>query len=55
MEILQQLKNIYTTLNQIEIKGESNVSYMFGSLSTLRGIISNLENVENGGDKDDVK
>lgn len=50
MEILQQLKNVYTTLNQIEIKGESNVSYMFGSLSTLRDIIISLENVKKEGE-----
>lgn len=55
MDVLQQLKNIYATLNQIEIKGDSNIVYMYGSLSVLKEVILSLENCENGGDKDDVK
>lgn len=42
----QQLANIYTTLNQIEIKGDANIEYMYGVLVTLRGLISELENEE---------
>lgn len=48
MELLQQLKNIYTTLNQVEIKGDSNISYMYGSLSVLKQLILQLE--DTGGD-----
>lgn len=46
MEILQQLKNVYATLNQIEIKGDLNIAYMYGSLSALKETINQLENVE---------
>lgn len=55
MEVLQQLKNIYATLNQIEIKGDSNIGYMYGSLSVLKEVILSLESCENRGDKDNVK
>lgn len=53
MELLQNLKNIYITLNQIEIKGDSNITYMYGSLSTLKQIILQLE--DTGGDKNEGK
>lgn len=39
----QKLKNIYTTLNQIEIKGDTNIEYMYGVLFTLRELITELE------------
>ena len=41
--VLQKLKNIYITLNEIEVKGDSNITYMYGSLSTLREVINRLE------------
>ena len=41
--ILQKLKNIYVTLNEVEVKGDSNITYMYGSLSTLREVINGLE------------
>lgn len=42
----QQLANIYTTLNQIEVKGDSNIEYMYGVLVTIRGLITEVEQQE---------
>jgi hypothetical protein len=41
-EIIQKLANIYNTLNQIEVKGYENVSFMMGCLNTLNDIIKEL-------------
>ena len=46
--ILNKIKNIYLALNEIEVKGESNVSYMFGSLSALKEVIISLEKSKGG-------
>ena len=40
MDTNQKLINIYTTLNQIEIKGDTNIEYMYGVLVTLKGLIA---------------
>lgn len=41
----QKLKNIYSTLNMIEVKGELNVSYLYGSIATLKEVIQVLETI----------
>lgn len=43
MEMLQKLKDVYVTLNQVEIKGESNINFMYGSLAVLKEVITNIE------------
>lgn len=45
IQISQRLKSVYATLNMIEVKGEANVSYLFGSLATLKEAIQLLETV----------
>lgn len=42
----QKLANIYTTLNQVELKGDANVEYMYGVFITLRELIQELDNQE---------
>lgn len=44
--ILQKLKNIYVTLNEIEIKGDLNIAYMHNSLLTLREVINEFETLD---------
>lgn len=43
---VQGLKDIYMTLNEVTVKGDTNISYMFGSLSALKQIINDLEKEE---------
>lgn len=54
MNIKQKLANIYTTLNQIEIKGDKNIEYMYGVLVTISGLIAEAEQQEQN-DSQDIK
>lgn len=45
-QILQTLRVINSTLNQVEVKGKKNIEYMFGSLATLETLISQLSEKE---------
>ena len=43
MDILQQLKNIYSALNRMTINGDSNVENMYAIYYTLSQLIQQLE------------
>lgn len=43
MDTKQELANIYATLNQIEIKGDKNIEYMYNVILTLREMITKLD------------
>lgn len=41
----ERLVAIYNTLNLVEIKGEQNIQYMFGVLSTLKQILNEQQQI----------
>ena len=41
--IKKTLTNIYLTLNEIQLKGEQNMTYMVGSLNKIKELISTIE------------
>ena len=43
--ITKKLKNIYSTLNMIEVKGELNVSYLYGCIATLKEVMQVIETI----------
>lgn len=51
--ITEDLKKIYSALNQIEIKGESNIACMFVALSNLTKIMQELEVSQQEAEKED--
>lgn len=40
----QELKSICLTLNQIEVKGEQNLAYLYGCITTIKDVIEKLDN-----------
>ena len=43
-ELLQIIVNTITTLNDIDIKGEKNMSYLLGSIQALKKIAEEIQN-----------
>ena len=53
--IITDLKKIHNALNQIEVKGESNIACMFVALSNLTKIMQELEGSQNQEEKKEEK
>ena len=47
MELTAILNSIYQTLNQIEVKGKSNVEKLYCSIVALENLIENVKQAEN--------
>lgn len=43
-KIKEQLNAIYSNLNSIEVKGEINIGLLFGAISSVKNLFSELEN-----------
>ena len=41
--VKKTLTNIYLTLNEIQLKGEQNMTYMVGSLNKIKELINTVE------------
>lgn len=46
MDVIEQLKSIYTTLDAITINGNSNINRMYGCFYVLTQVIQELERQE---------
>lgn len=46
-QILQELKNIYVTLNEVSVKGEESIACMYASMSKLKEVITLIEKQKN--------
>ena len=46
--MLDRLKKIRATLDEVEVRGKENLDYLLGCILTLDGIIRELEGNENG-------
>lgn len=42
-QLLQELKNIYVTLNEVSVKGEESVACLYASMSKLKEVITLIE------------
>ena len=45
-QIIKNLSDIYYTLNQVNIKGETNIQYMYGIISVLKETMALLDEEE---------
>lgn len=49
--ITKELRKIYSAINQVEVKGETNIACMFVALSNLTKLIEELEASQEGEEK----
>lgn len=44
----QSLTSVYSTLNEVEVKGEKNTMYIYSCLSKLKEVFQTIEQQEEG-------
>lgn len=45
-EIKGILTNVYLTLNELDVKGEKNITYLAGVFNAIKNIIDNIDTTE---------
>ena len=47
LEFIKKLSEIYANLNSVEVKGLSNIHYLYQSIALLQQVMQSLENEKN--------